>query len=102
MTRLRGAENQSGELHMRGTNLFSRGARGLVATAVAAASITTGALVTPSSAARAVGPEALILTGPSDRTADPDVTLTFESSVPRATYSIRLDRGRWSAWHRTP
>ena len=87
---------------MRGTNLFSRGARGLVATAVVAASITTGALVTPSTAARAAGPEALILTGPSDRTADPDVTLTFESSAPRATYSTRLDRGRWSPWHRTP
>ena len=87
---------------MRGANLFSRVTRGLVAAAVVTASLTTGAILAPSSAARTAGPEALILTGPADRTADPDVGLTFESSVPRSTYSTRLDGGRWSPWHRTP
>ena len=83
---------------MRGANPFNRGMRGLVAAGVLAASLTTGAFVAPSTAA-AGGPEALILTGPSDHTADRDVALTFESSVPKSTYSTRLDGGRWSAWH---
>ncbi len=87
---------------MRGASPFTRRTRGLVAVAVLAASLTTGAFVAPSSAQRGAGPEALILTGPSDRTADRDVALTFESSVPKSTYSTRLDGGRWSAWHRTP
>ena len=61
----------SGVIPVRGANLFSRVTRGLVAAAVVTASLTTGAILAPSSAARTAGPEALILTGPADRTADP-------------------------------
>ncbi len=83
-------------------NAFNRGARGAVIVAVLAASLTAGAFVAPSSAKQGSGPETLILTGPSDRTGDRDVALTFESSVPKSTYSTRLDSGRWSTFHRTP